>query len=96
MVDRLEEDHVNAKKLAIGLSKISEIIIDTEYVKTNILRFELANNINLNEFESELKKEGIIFNSSYGSIRMVTHYGITSKDIDKVIEIITKVVKNLI
>ena len=96
MVDRLEEDHVNAKKLAIGLSKIPEIIIDTEYVKTNILRFELANNINLNEFESELKKEGIIFNSSYGSIRMVTHYGITSKDIDKVIEIITKVVKNLI
>jgi threonine aldolase len=96
MVDRLEEDHVNAKKLAIGLSKISEIIIDTEYVKTNILRFDLANNINLNEFESELKKEGIIFNSSYGSIRMVTHYGITSKDIDKVIEIITKVVKNLI
>ena len=87
---------MNAKKLAIGLSKIPEIIIDTEYVKTNILRFELANNINLNEFESELKKEGIIFNSSYGSIRMVTHYGITSKDIDKVIEIITKVVKNLI
>ena len=96
MVDRLEEDHVNAKKLAIGHSKIPEIIIDTEYGKTNILRFELANKINLNEFESELKKEGIIFNSSYGSIRMVTHYGITSKDIDKVIEIITKVVKNLI
>ena len=96
MVDRLEEDHVNAKNLAIGLSKIPEIIIDTEYVKTNILRFELANNINLNEFESELKKEGVIFNSSYGSVRMVTHYGIASKDIDKVIEITTKVVKNLI
>ena len=95
MVDRLEEDHVNAKNLAIGLSKIPEIIIDTEYVKTNILRFELADNINLNEFESELKKEGIIFNSSYGSVRMVTHYGIASKDIDKVIETITKVLKDL-
>ena len=96
MVDRLEEDHLNAKNLAIGLSKIPEIIIDTEYVKTNILRFELADNINLKEFESELKKEGVIFNSSYGSVRMVTHYGIASKDIDKVIEITTKVVKNLI
>ena len=95
MVDRLEEDHVNAKNLAIGLSKIPEIIIDTEYVKTNILRFEIADNINLKEFESELKKEGIIFNSSYGSVRMVTHYGIVSKDINKVIDITTKVVKNL-
>ena len=95
MVDRLEEDHVNAKNLAIGLSKIPEIIIDTEYVKTNILRFELANNLNFNEFESELKKEGIIFNSSYGSVRMVTHYGIDSKDIKKVIETITKVLKDL-
>ena len=95
MVDRLEEDNMNAKNLAIGLSKMPEIIIDTEYVKTNILRFELTDKINLNEFESELKKEGIIFNSSYGSIRMVTHYGIVSKDIDKVIETTTKVVKNL-
>lgn len=95
MVGRLEEDHVNAKNLAIGLSKIPEIIIDTEYVKTNILRFELTDKIKLKEFESELKKEGIVFNSSYGSIRMVTHYGITSKDIDKVIEKTTKAVKNL-
>ena len=46
-------------------------------------------------FESELKKEGIIFNSLYGSVRMVTHYGIVSKDIDKVIDITTKVIKNL-
>ena len=95
MVDRLEEDHVNAKNLAIGLSKIPEIIIDTEYVKTNILRFEIVDNINLKEFEYELKKEGIIFNSSYGSVRMVTHYGIASKDIEKVIETITKVLKDL-
>jgi len=96
MIDRLEEDHLNAKNLAIGLSKIPEIIIDTEYVKTNILRFELTSKVNLYEFESELKKEGIIFNSSYGSIRMVTHYGINSKDIKDVIEKISKVVKYLI
>ena len=96
MVDRLEEDNMNAKNLAIGLSKMPEIIIDTEYVKTNILRFELTSKVNLHEFESELKKEGIIFNSSYSSIRMVTHYGINSKDIKSVIEKISKVVKYLI
>jgi len=96
MVDRLEEDHLNAKNLAEGLSVIPEIIIDTEHVKTNIVRFELSDKVNSHEFETELKKEGIFFNSSYGSIRMVTHYGIDSKDIDEVINKTAKLVKNLI
>lgn len=96
LVDRIEEDHVNARTLANGFSKIPEIIIDPEYVKTNILRFELSNKINLIEFSTELEKEGIFFNSSYGSIRMVTHYGITSKDINNVIEKTSKVIKSLL
>ena len=92
MVDRLEEDHLNAKRLANGLSNISEINIDNEYVKTNILRFELSNNINQDQFTQYMKKEGVLFNSSYGAIRMVTNYGVSLKDIEKVIGITSKVI----
>jgi len=95
MVDRLEEDHINAKKLANGLSNISEINIDNEYVKTNILRFELSKKINQDQFNNEMKKEGILFSSYDGSIRMVTNYGVSSKDIQKVIEVTSKVITSL-
>ena len=95
MVDRLEEDHINAKKLANGLSNIPEINIDNEYVKTNILRFELSKNINQDQFAYEMKKEEILFNSEYGSIRMVTNCDVASKDIQKVIDITSKVITSL-
>jgi len=95
MVDRLEEDHLNAKRLANGLSNIGEINIDNEYVKTNILRFELSDNINQDQFTRNMKKEGVLFNSEYGAIRMVTNYGVSSKDIEKVIDITSKVIRTL-
>ena len=41
MVDRLSEDHINAKKLAVGLSKIPNIGIDIDQVQTNIIFFEI-------------------------------------------------------
>ena len=76
-------------------SKSSEIKIDNEYVKTNILRFELSKNINQDQFAYEMKKEGILFNSEYGSIRMVTNCDVASKDIQKVIDITSKVITSL-
>ena len=95
MVERLEEDHNNTKKLANGLSNISEINIDNEYVKTNILRFELSSNINQDQFAYEMKKEGILFNSSYGAIRMVTNCHVSSKDIQQVIDVTSRVITSL-
>ena len=42
-----------------------------------------------------MKKEGVLFNSEYGAIRMVTNYGVSSKDIEKVIDITSKVIRTL-
>ncbi len=95
MVDRLEEDHINAKKLANGLSNISGINIDNEYVKTNILRFELSTKINQDKFIRDMKKEGVLFNSYYGAIRMVTNCSVSSKDIEKVIDVTSKIIRTL-
>ena len=84
------------KKLLLNRLKFSRIRFRSRLIVLGIIFILIASvgpqiGIKL----TELKREGIIFNSYNGSIRMVTHYGIASKDIDKVIEIIIKVVKNL-
>ena len=38
MIDRLEEDHRNAKRLAEGLSKVDGVRVDLDRVDTNMVR----------------------------------------------------------
>lgn len=95
MVNRLEEDHINAKKLAIGLNKIDGVYIDLDKVQTNIVIINVeALGINAVEFNSLLKEHGIL-GSIFGEylIRLTTHREITEVDIDSTIKIINKMVK---
>ena len=41
MIDRLDEDHRNARKLAKGIAKINGIQIDLEHVQTNIVCYDI-------------------------------------------------------
>ena len=93
MIDRMEEDHENARKLAFGLSEFSQIIIDPERIKTNIVRFDLKE-MDSDDFASRLRKNGVLINGSVKSksLRMVTHYGIISEDIDYTIEQVSKII----
>ena len=52
--------------------------------------------MNTGDFLSRLKENGVLAGASYGSIRLVTHYGINSEDIDEVIESILHSVKDWI
>ena len=85
MVSRLEEDHENAKKLAIGLSHIPTIDIDPSGVETNLVFFNV-NHGNREEVARKLESEGVQGGSSARRWRFVTHYGITSSDIDYVLD----------
>ena len=42
-----------------------------------------------------MKKEGVLFNSYYGAIRMVTNCSVSSKDIEKVIDVTSKIIRTL-
>ncbi len=42
MIDRLAEDHANAKLLAEGLAEIPGIVLDPSWIKTNIVFFDLS------------------------------------------------------
>ena len=86
MVDRLAEDHANAKMLAQGLSEIPDIICNPDLVETNILYYQVEGQSTA-EFTGALKEAGVLV----GGNRMVTHYGITSTDIADVLERIRNV-----
>lgn len=96
MVDRLAEDHSNAKMLADGLSRINGIQINLETVQTNIVVFDVsALKMTGQQFIIQLSKKHVKA-SDFGNqlVRMVTHIGITENDIKYTLEAIEDVSKN--
>jgi len=90
MVDRLKEDHENAKFLAQKIVKLKGIKLNMENVQTNMVSFELDSAIITdNEFLKQLKDNGVLaLAQSKNKIRFVTHYGIYKEHIEKTAEII--------
>lgn len=84
MIDRLAEDHRNARRLAEGLSQLPGIAVDLEAVQTNIVMLEIVDpRIDPRQFVRAMAEQGVKIGSPYGRrIRAVTHYQITPDDID--------------
>ncbi len=87
MVDRLAEDHANARKLALGLSKVPGIEIEPERFPTNILFFDVTVDSPA-EVARRLEERGIKGGAPRRTWRFVTHYGITADDIDYALDVI--------
>ena len=83
MVDRLQEDHTNARLLADGIANLSGIVLDPETIKTNIIYFDMDDTaVESANFLTVLAAKGIqFFDTGPRRFRMVTHYGITAEDI---------------
>ena len=83
MVDRLQEDHTNARLLADGIADLPGVVLDPETIKTNIIYFDMDDNaIESADFLTVLAAKGIqFFDTGPRRFRMVTHYGITAEDI---------------
>ena len=95
-IDRLEEDHKNAKILAEGLESYDLPII-VQKPETNIVLVELKKKTRIFKIVNTLGKEGILaFNISKEKIRFVTHYGIYEDDIQYSIEKIGNVLRNFL
>lgn len=83
MVNRLKEDHTNARRLAEGIAQIEGLSIDLAAVQTNIIYFDLvAEHLNAETFLKKLESKGIRFLRLGGRFRIVTHYGIEAPHID--------------
>jgi|LADL02.1.fsa_nt_gi threonine aldolase len=94
MVDRLEEDHHLARKLADNLRSFSNINIRENSPHTNMVFLDLIDDYPKSgaQIIQELKNNGILVGTSKKrGFRLVTHYGITEEDIIKVAEVFTTV-----
>jgi len=90
MMDRLDDDHKNAKLIGEELQNINYIKIDKEKISTNLIFFYLEKeNMSDNQFISELLQHDIkIDTKGNRKFRIATHYGFTNNDIEKVIKTI--------
>ena len=91
MVDRLAEDHSNARTLAEGLAELPGVTCDLSRVQTNLVYFDLAT-VNAQAFTAECAKRGLLSApSGPARMRFVTHYGITPQDIQSTLKICEEV-----
>ncbi len=92
-VERLAEDHDNARHLARGLAEIDGIDVDPDLVETNIVFFDVvAPGWSAGELVAKLKLEGVGLGAFGPSrIRAVTHLDVARADVDRALSVIRAV-----
>jgi len=95
MVDRLADDHANARKLAEGLAEIPGLSLDLSQIKSNIVFFEhTRDDMSVEQLVKMLDDEGVrMLPVGVGRIRAVTHYHIKAEDIDYTLGICSKILR---
>jgi len=93
MIDRLADDHANARNLAAGLAEIDALSIDPRWVSTNIVYFEITRtNMQSQMLAETLNREGVrLLPTGPRRLRAVTNYHVTSDDIDYALSVFHKI-----
>jgi threonine aldolase len=95
MVERLAEDHANARVLARGLAALPMVDFDADTVDSNLVIFGVRGD--WLGFSRAVKGAGVLHSiTGAGRLRMVTHYGIERADIDDALERIRSAVAALV
>jgi len=83
-VNRLAEDHANARRLAEGLSKLPGVVLDPASVETNIVIFELDGVMDAMQAVAALRARGVRMGAmGPRTIRAVTHLDVTASQIEQ-------------
>ena len=97
MIDRLAEDHANARRLAEGLAEFAGVRspggiaqpdgdgpLDPDRAVTNFVLFRVERD--RAAFLAALERRGVLMVPyAHGQIRAVTHHGVTADDVDRVV-----------
>ncbi|MFC1545498.1 threonine aldolase family protein [Gemmatimonadota bacterium] len=92
-IDRLAEDHVNARHLAERVNALDGLNVDLNAVQTNILMINTSGT-GLSEEEVRVRLEGVgVLVHTFGRdyLRAVTHLNVTAEDVSRAIEGFEKV-----
>ncbi len=87
-VERLAEDHANAKLLAEALADLPGIHLDPRHVETNIVIMDISTSgLEPHEVQARLKEMGILLLPfGRGRLRAVTHLDVNRQGIQRAIE----------
>ena len=92
-IDRLHEDHENAKRLALGLKEIKGVSIHPDHVETNIIIFDITGTGKTAfQVRDEMKKEEVLIHAlGKTQIRLVTHLDVSRENMDVALKAFEKV-----
>jgi threonine aldolase len=91
-VDRLSEDHANARALARGLAQIQGI--EVQEPETNLVFFRPDGaGIAASDMVAALNKRGVQIATMDGRIRACTHLDVTSAQIEEMVEHVREIVR---
>ncbi|NLL62424.1 MAG: aminotransferase class I/II-fold pyridoxal phosphate-dependent enzyme [Candidatus Atribacteria bacterium] len=94
MIDRLSEDHENARILADGLLEVG-MQIDMRTIQTNLVFFEVPTHlVEATELVRKMKDKNVLIGKPSGNrIRVVTHKDISRDDVIFTIESLKEILK---
>ena len=95
-IDRLAEDHENARALAEGLANIPGIRVDLSTVQTNMVNLDLrAGGPAPERFVAALRERDVLVAEIGGTeVRAVTSYEVTRADIDRALAAASAVMRD--
>jgi len=91
MVERLADDHANARTLAEGLNEMTGASCELSRVQTNIVYFNVKK-VTAPEFQEGCRKRGLLGDAvGKQRVRFVTHHGISPADIQSALQVCEEV-----
>jgi threonine aldolase len=92
-VDRLAEDHANARALARGLSQIAGI--EVQQPETNLVFFKPGGSgVTGEKMVEGLRKRGVLLATMDGRIRACTHLDVTAAMIEETVGLVREIVRD--
>ncbi|NVJ04781.1 low-specificity L-threonine aldolase [Myxococcus sp. AM001] len=91
-VERLADDHANARRLAAGLAELPGVKVDASWVETNMVFAEFSRPAL--EMVAQLEQHGVLTNPAGAprTLRLVTHLDVSAADIDEALQRIRRAV----
>ena len=87
MIERMAEDHANARAIAEGLAEIPGLHLDLERVQTNMIMVDVEKEFPNGGVTAALEEKGVLaLDRGGGNLRLVTHYGIDEADVGQTVE----------
>ncbi len=94
MVERLVEDHANAKALALGLAQIPGLRIDPHAVTTNIVYVQVVKpGLDAATLTAQLEQQGVrLLPTGVDQMRAVLNYHVTAADVQQALSAFRQVI----